>query len=164
MFFSNIIYAQAPRGQVGEYIILDNLDTLNLQRQHSDWWFGVSGGANIGLSLNKLFVPEYINEDGTPASKKIISYNTGSSKGFFIGLYGEWLPVDEMWGATLRIDLFDYRNTLSKSDVIKGVLIDSSQTDFKYVNTTNAYYLNISPEIRYNLAIEKSVFICWFRF
>ncbi len=147
------LYSQAPRGEIGEYIILDNLDTLNLQRQHTDCWFGVNGGTLLGISFNDLYIPEIFKEDGSSGNKSI-SYNSGSSKGVFMGLYGEWLPVDEMWGITLKMN-FEYRSTYSQSNVSKGILIDGDTVNYYYKNTANAYYINFSPAVRYNMPIEN---------
>lgn len=145
--FPNEVFSQAPRGEFGELIVLDNLDTLSIQRKHTDWWFGVTGGASYGFGLSKLNIPEIIADNGTPIGD-IINYNTGELAGFSLGLYGEWLPIDEMWGVSLKINLYDFRTVNSESDAQP----DTFSTI--YQNTVKTNYITISPSARYNLPIE----------
>jgi len=147
-FFVIEMKAQAPRGEIGEMIILENNDTLSLQRKHTDWWFGVTGSASYGFGLSNLTIPEIIGDNGSPIGDKLIKYNTGELAGFSIGLYGEWLPLDEMWGVSLKINLYDFRSTNSESDP----QTDTFSTIFQ--NTVKARYLTFSPAARYNLPIE----------
>lgn len=147
------LYSQAPSGAFTTYEIQENLDTVKVHRQLSPWWFGVTGGATLGMSFNSLKIPDIIPENGDVIPTKIIDFNTGYGSGYFLGLYGEYLPIDEMWGVTLRINFLDYRNTESESDEMPdNYAIDSICT---YKNTNKFNYLNIAPSVRYNLTIPN---------
>lgn len=148
--FSTYLYSQAPVGEIKEYIVLENLDTLKIDRYHTDWWFGVSGGFGLGIDFSKLYIPEIIADD-INLSKNKISYNSGTNSGVFLGLYGEWLPVNEMWGGTLRINLLEYRELISYSNSIEG----TDKINYKFRNTSSSYYLSIAPSVRYNFPVEN---------
>ena len=143
------LMAQAPSGEFRMLHVLDNFDTVSVNRRLSPWWFGVTGGATLGVSFGDLRFPDIIPEDGDDIPYKLIDYNTGYGSGTYLGLYGEWLPIDEMWGVALRINFLDKRKTQSESDQMP----DTFQT--KYVNTYSLNYITISPSARYNLPVEN---------
>jgi outer membrane protein OmpA-like peptidoglycan-associated protein len=143
------VRAQTPNGRIKELIVLDNFDTLSLERKHTDWYFGVNGGVNLGVNFNDLKIPDIISSNKKPVGDKIINYNTGFSGGAFFGLYGEWAPIDEMWGASLKINFFDYRSANSESDAQK----DTFKTIYK--NSYDINYFTISPSVRYSLPVEN---------
>lgn len=146
---SNSLFAQAPKGEFRMLKVLDNFDSVIVTRQLSPWWFGVGGGAELSTNFSTLQFPDIIPQNGDVIPTNMIKYNTGYGSGVFLGLYGEWLPIDEMWGVALRINLLETRKSESESDP----LADTFQT--KYVNSYKLNYLTISPSARYNLPIEN---------
>ncbi len=150
LFFISItqLLSQAPRGEFRTVNIINNFDTLIVDRTLSDWWFGISGGVSGALSFGDLVYPDAIEGIDVLSTKKI-HYKPGTGFGGYAGLYGEWLPIDGMFGAYLRLNLFDQRT--SEADGEK--LNDSAQTKFDSKYTLN--YISISPGVRYNLPIEN---------
>ncbi len=148
-FIGNLLFAQAPKGAYKMLNVLDNLDSVIVNRQLSPWWFGVTGGVTLSMNFSNLQLPDIVANSGDVIPTNLIKYNTGYGSGMFVGLYGEWLPIDEMWGVTLRINLLERREASSESDILP----DTFQT--KYINTYNLNYLTISPSARYNLPIEN---------
>ena len=143
------LFSQAPDWTCEHYDVQDNFDTVLIHRQISPWWFGINGGATCGLSYNKLFLPDILDDNGGILNEKLIEFNKGNDYGYFLGLYGEYLPPNEMWGYALRINFLDFRKTTSYSDY----LLDTFNT--RYVNTNKFGYITISPTVRYNLPIKN---------
>lgn len=145
---TSMLYSQAPRGDFKVMRLQDNLDTVVINRTLADWWFGITGGVSGALSVGNLKFPEQI--DAPDVYKlKLIDYKTGTGFGAYLGLYGEWLPIEEMWGAYLRINFLDKRKSKADGEQLK----DTFQT--KYDNEYVLNYISISPGIRYNLPIEN---------
>lgn len=142
------LFSQAPRGDFKVVKIINNFDTLIIDRTLSDWWFGISGGVSGAMSFGALRYPEQI-DDNDVLGQKIIHYDAGTGFGGYAGLYGEWLPVDGMFGAYLRVNLYDQRK--NKADGEK--FPDQQKTSFDSRYTLN--YISISPGVRYNFPTEN---------
>lgn len=146
---ASVLLSQAPDWASDDYEVKDNLDTVLIHRKVTPWWFGMGAGATFGMSFNKLYLPDILDENGGLLNTKLIKFNKGNDYGYFVGLYGEYLPVDEMWGYALRINFADYRKTTSYSDYLG----DSLNT--RYANTNKFNYITFSPSVRYNLPIKN---------
>lgn len=148
-------------GEFVEYVLqYPEMDTLVLHRKPGDWWYGVIGGANINMSysdLNMPFVPGEILDENNP----LISFPGEMGSGVFLGITGDWLPVDSDWGASVNIFFLDTRNNAPISDVLKDYpdLNPEEEEDPDELKQDNKQlealvyhnYITISPSARYNL-------------
>ena len=141
------LLSQAPDGAFKDMKILPLNDTLILNRCYSDWWFGATGGLNLNISFNDLKIPEYVNIPIGNGNMSI-DYNNGYGSGFYIGLFGEYLPKNKNWGFGLKLLIPDMRFTTAET----GKSNDSLQT--YYTTKTNFSNFVISPYARYNFPLK----------
>lgn len=147
-FFQAIpLLSQAPDGIFTDMKILPLNDTLILNRAYSNWWFGACGGVNFNVSFNDLKIPEYTN---IPIGNGNLSidYNNGYGSGFFLGLFGEYLPKNKNWGLGLKLLLPDIRYITAETGIGKDTLKTS------YTTKTNFSDFVLSPYFRYNFPIK----------
>ncbi len=149
VFFSfyGISYSQAPLGEIQSIVFDSNGDTLVLNRQYGDFWYGVYGGINLLDYFGDLNVYSIPGELNNPFNR-IINYNSGSGKGYFFGGIFEYNPKGENWGYQLKLNFYDLRNFESQTIPIN----DSLQTNYEVQSVLNQ--ITISPTVRYNLPIE----------
>lgn len=143
--------AQAPRGEMRVVKVMENLDTLIIDRTLSDWWFGLSGGVSQVYSFGDLRYDERIIEPGIPYAPNKVDFKAGSGFGMTAGLYGEWLPIDKVLGVSLRVNLFDQRKIRSDAHPWS----DTTNKIAKFESLYNLKYITFSPAMRINLAIEN---------
>jgi outer membrane protein OmpA-like peptidoglycan-associated protein len=74
-------------------------------------------------------------------------YPPGAGNGLFVGIIGEWQPINKDWGAWLQIRFFDSRNSETETDIAN----DSLNTFWKAKSDLS--YISISPGARYNTSI-----------
>lgn len=157
IFFAIIIgsvlaaYSQSPRGDMRVVRVLENLDTLIIDRSLSDWWFGLSGGVSQVYSFGDLKYEDRIVEPGIPFAPNNVDFKAGSGFGMTAGLYGEWLPIEKHLGVALRINLHDRRK--NNADGVPWV--DTTNKVAKFESQYDLKYISISPSLRWNLPMEN---------
>ena len=144
-------------GKFSEYLVEDNYDTLVLHRHPGDWWFGISGGANLTANYSDFLIPRYPSE-AIDDNNRLIPFSSDFGDGMFLGLTGQWLPMGSKWGGMVDLMVYDSRYSASESDKFEYAPIDSSSQQFEQKNKyyeaqTYHNYLTLSPSIRYNLPI-----------
>ena len=113
------VYAQRSDGYYKEYFIAPNQDTLLLHRRLGDWWIGAFAGVNAGLFFGDLKLPW--TTDIPDSLLRYINMPTGSGIATVFGVYGEWLPENENWGASLKVTLYDNRYGLSETPELDSI-------------------------------------------
>ncbi len=140
-------FGQAPEGYEREVLVQENNDTLIVHRKFGDLWFG----GFAGISLNSYFgdlVLEPSNEGQMDPFAKTTIYPPGSGSGLFVGVIGEWQPINSDWGASLQIRFFDSRFANTETDKEN----DSLNTYWKAESALQ--YISITPSARYNTSIS----------
>lgn len=142
--FAMDCYSQAPIGEMRSIWVAPNNDTIVANRQYGDWWFGAFGGPNLNIYFGDLIQKENPAID-LPTDTRKLTFNSSFGGGYYLGLYGEYLPIGEKWGYGLKLTLFDLRKTVAETDQLD----DSLKTNFEYSSVQK--YFTISPSVRYNL-------------
>lgn len=122
---------------------LENKDTVIFTRSKGDWWFGITTGTNPGYYFGDLNLPDYLSKE-----RRIVSYKNSLGGGLFLGLFGQWFPVENPVGASLRLHLID--NVLFNS--YAGPYEDSLKT--RYKAETSASYIVLSPSAVFKLPVK----------
>ncbi|MGB9913162.1 MAG: hypothetical protein ACPLRO_07305, partial [Candidatus Kapaibacteriota bacterium] len=93
-FVLNIIglAAQAPVGELKDYKVLPNLDTLVLNRSYGDWWFGVFSNLSYNISVGKLWIPERPFLPLSDTLNRLLQHNSKNGANLILGLTGEFVP------------------------------------------------------------------------
>ncbi len=149
ILFGSIYYsnAQAPEGYQRDIQVMDNNDTLVIERKHGDFWFGTFAGVSLNSYFGDLVLKPSTEGLMNPFAQTNV-YPPGSGSGIFLGVIGEWLPIDSKWGASLQVRFFDSRFSNAETDIAN----DSLQTYWKAETDLN--YISISPAARYNTSIK----------
>jgi outer membrane protein OmpA-like peptidoglycan-associated protein len=137
-------------GDFRELIPLPSKDTLVLDRYVGDWWFGINGGTNVSFYFSKLRMPLTYSVFDTliPTPDSLINFPSGFGIGYYIGLYGEWMPRDSKWGASLSLFLQDFRSGRAQTSPSADTMKEA------YEAITDFNYISISPSARYNLPVS----------
>lgn len=153
--------SQTPTGEIYEFQIMPNKDTLKVIRSYSDFWFGISAGGNMNYYFGKF---QYlINPQVTYDSllNPLANYKGNYGYGLNFGFNFEYLPKGEFYGIGLNVNFVENRlmdmvgesENLAKKEYydIKGLMnyISISPT-FRYSLPWNDWYLYAGPvyEIR----------------
>ncbi len=139
--------AQAPEGYQRDVIVQENNDTLVVHRKHGDFWVGGFAGFSLNSYFGDLVLTPSREGLMDPFAKTTI-YPPGSGSGLFIGVLGEWLPINSDWGASLQIRFFDTRQANTQTEAASDGLNTywKAETDLKYIS--------ISPSARYNTSLS----------
>jgi outer membrane protein OmpA-like peptidoglycan-associated protein len=142
---TNNLNSQILNEDIREIRILENLDTVKINRTLGDWWFGpyfsVTPLSSIyfgKLNINENKFPGYEQYD------KLIQFSGGSGWGYSVGLFGEWKKVSNDWGINLKASFIDYRKSNTQTK-----LNDTLQTS--YENQSNFQYLSLMPSYRLDI-------------
>lgn len=137
------LYSQVPEGYILSYDLLDNKDTLKIDRYHGDWWFGLYGGPNLNLFFGDLFSKEHpqpwLIQDPT---NKTIQFNSVFGGGYYLGMSAEYKPRNQHWGYGLNLTFFDRKLYSPETNPI-----GSQDTIFE--NRSILDYLILSPMVKY---------------
>jgi outer membrane protein OmpA-like peptidoglycan-associated protein len=138
-------------GDFREVVVKKNLDTLVFDRQRNEFYFGVTTGVNILYNYGNLHLPWNPNQEQKEPWNPLVAYPNEIGGGYYLGLIGEYNPVDSDWGVSLIIRGFD----VSFDQTQSGNPIDSFQTTYGIEYEIN--YLTISPSARYNVPDIKGL-------
>lgn len=149
--FANSLHSDIVKEVYRDVIITNENDTVFIDRTPSEWWFGpfVSGSPFSSIYFGELKLPEYKIPEYDDF-QKIISFNGGSGWSYDVGLYSQWKKIENEWGASLRISLYDFRNSESSTTVD-----DTVKTTYK--NNTDLVYITFSPSATYNIKKYRSL-------
>lgn len=136
------IYSQAPRGELSYRRYAQPEYSLMVNRTYGDFWFGARAGFNSNLYFGTL---EYStnNDPGNPF-KRVVVFDNGDGGGSFLSLLLEYIPINELWGYGLNINLFEKR-AVNATSVPES---DSLKTYYDFSSALN--YIVVSPYARYN--------------
>lgn len=146
LLMSGEIYSQAQRGEFRAVRFDTNRDTIISYRSSGDWWFGIRGGPSALNYFGELNLLRYPGEPDNPFNQ-VVQYNSGQGFGLYFGLFGEWLPVDEYWGANVGVNFYDRRAFDSEI----RPLADSLKTSYEL--TAGNILMQINTSAKYNLPI-----------
>ncbi len=151
----NKINSQVLNEDIKEIRILENFDTVKINRTLGDWWFGpyfsVSPLSSIyfgKLNINENKFPGYEQYDN------LIKFSGGSGWGYSIGLFGEWKKTSNDWGINLKASFIDYRKSNSQTS-----LNDTLQTS--YENQSKFQYLSLMPSYRMDIKYLEGLHAFW---
>jgi len=115
-----------------------------LHRRLGDWWIGAFAGVNAGLFFGDLKLPW--TTDIPDSLLRYINMPTGSGIATVFGVYGEWLPENENWGASLKVTLYDNRYGLSETPELDSINMYETRTFDGFFQ-----YISVSPAARFYL-------------
>ncbi|TAL66872.1 MAG: OmpA family protein [Bacteroidetes bacterium] len=135
-------------GDFREIIPLPSKDTLVINRGLGDWWFGANVGYSGNYYFGKLKLPltEHVYEATIPFPDSLINFPSGSGSGYMAGIFGEWNPKGSDWGASLSLQLIDFRRGSAVTDPSE----DSTHEEYEAITDFN--YISVSPSARYNFS------------
>jgi outer membrane protein OmpA-like peptidoglycan-associated protein len=134
---------QSPIGGLQSIDISPERDTLIIQREYGDLWYGISGGFQLNNYLGDLITPS-TSQINNPFNF-FTNYTSGSGGGYFVGGLVEWKPKGEKWGIKLNINFFDQRNFTSTT---------KPKLDSSYELNIGISQLVFSPSAVYHFPIE----------
>ncbi len=142
--FATSIQSQLIREKYRDVIVTNENDTVFIDRTPSEWWFGpfISGSPFSSIYFGKLNVPAYKIPE-IDDFQNIITYKGGSGWSYDVGLYSQWKRLDKDWGASIRISMYDFRNSETSTTIN-----DTVRTTYK--NNTDLVYITFSPSATYN--------------
>ncbi|MFC2130086.1 OmpA family protein [Bacteroidota bacterium] len=156
LFIISPIYlpAQFPDGQIEDYYVTEDLDTVMLSRRHGPFWFGAMAGGNFNLDMGevKFLRKPFEPPSDTLPSNTLIPYTPDMGGGYFMGVLADWQPAGSYFGGSLRAYVLDNWTSTAYSEVYS----DTIKSEFD--NTTEFTYLTISPSGRYNFHPNFHVF------
>lgn len=138
--------AQAPSGNVIDYKVIPGGDTLILNRQYSDYWYGITLGMQLATYFGDLNANTFPDQPNNPFNR-IINYGSAMGAGYFAGGLFEYNPKGSDWGFRFNVNFADIRNFSTEV-----LTVDTLNTRFEISAST--YQVNFSPSVRYNSAIE----------
>ncbi len=144
--FSIDLSAQAPSGNVIDYKVIPGGDTLMLNRQYSDYWYGITLGMQLATYFGDLNANTFPDQPNNPFNR-IINYGSATGAGYFAGGLFEYNPKGSDWGFRFNVNFADIRNFSTEV-----LTVDTLNTRFEISAST--YQVNFSPSVRYNSAIE----------
>lgn len=123
--------------------VLPSKDTIVYLREMGDWYFGPMAGPNFNLYLGELMLKR------NPGRRQdtLLSFPEGSGLGYFVGVFGEYMPPDRKWGFGMRLS-YDFREGENQTDPIRDSL------DYIFESRTTFNNLTISPYARYNFPVK----------
>lgn len=136
-------FSQMASGEYVDYKYLKSGDTIRMHRKHADWWFGAFGGFSTNFNFGSLNLVK--DPDVDILDKRTISYPGGVGTGIFLGLQGDWLPVNKKWGASFKLSFLDYRSVTTETEPYAE---DNKQKYFESQISYNS--IIFSPSARYN--------------
>ncbi|MFP4368437.1 MAG: OmpA family protein [Candidatus Kapaibacterium sp.] len=132
-------------GEIREvHIDTHESDTLIYSRKSGQWWGGVTGGGTYSMFFGNLYLPENKGLIGTEY-ENIIKHSSGTGKGYYLGLVGEWTPLGSKWGAGMHIRIIDFRDASTETDPLLGDTLNRAYLTDQYYQ-----YISFSPYARYN--------------
>lgn len=140
------LHAQAPRGEIANYDVLNNQDTVFSRIQYGDWWLGAFGGVGFNNYIGEASINYFSNNP--IAAPQIRDYQGGSGSGYFFGFIGEYIRKDERLGYSLRLSIFD------RYDLSSNPAIDDGVIEYNYEFSGIFDYVSVSPSVRYNFMEE----------
>jgi outer membrane protein OmpA-like peptidoglycan-associated protein len=140
-------FSQADEGYERDIRILKSNDTLVVHRKFGDFWFGAFSGVSLNSYFGDLIIKPSAEGLMNPFAQTTV-YPPGSGSGLFIGVMGEWVPINENWGAWLKVRFYDSRFSSTQTQIAT----DSLNTYWKA--ETSLQYITISPGARYNTSIS----------
>ncbi len=142
------LFAQAPDDKYFNIELMDNNDTLITHRTYGDWWYGVRFGVNGSVDYGNLNLWRFPTQMENPFNRLLKHSLTGSGLGYYIGLTGEWVRPNELFGYAMSINLMDVRNISSNTAILDPTLLT------RYEFESKVTYLSISPAVKYYLGID----------
>jgi hypothetical protein len=122
---------------------LPSNDTIVFHRQKGDWWLGFYGGGNLNISLGKLQMPFDPTAQLT-SFNTLLSFPMGFGAGLLAGFVGDWLPVNNKFGASLNLSVYDWHNYTTQKSLLNGT---------RKINISYSY-LSVSPSVKYCFPIK----------
>ncbi|MFH1052080.1 MAG: OmpA family protein [bacterium] len=144
LILPDFLYGQSASGDLTDYFVTPELDTIVLHRKHGPLWYGIMAGANLNMDMGSVQFLRKPNEPFDSILNRPIEYFPGSGGGWFLGATGDWQPPDSYWGVTMKAYILDKWS----STALSPTLIDSMKSE--YDNLVDFTYLTISPGLRYN--------------
>jgi len=140
----DFLYSQSASGEISDFYVTPQLDTVVLHRKHGPFWYGVLSGANLNLDMGSVQFLRKPFELYNDSLNHYIDYIPDKGAGWFLGGIGEWQPVESHWGVTVRAYILDKWSSIAYSPTY----VDSMLSE--YDNLVNFTYLTFSPGARYN--------------
>jgi outer membrane protein OmpA-like peptidoglycan-associated protein len=124
---------------------LNNEDTLQITRSYSDFWFGISGGGNVNYyfgTFKSLVDPSFPYDS---LVNPLINYSGNFGYGLNFGFVFEYLPKEEYFGITLKINAVENRmiDMLGESSNL------ANQENYQINGLMS--YVSIAPSFRFSL-------------
>jgi outer membrane protein OmpA-like peptidoglycan-associated protein len=138
-------------GDFQDVVVTKDKDTLVIDRDRNEWYFGVTAGANFLYNYGDLKLPWNPNLPPHDSVNKLVDYHNELGIGYNLGLIGEYNAPDSDWGFGLIVRGYDINYEKTESEQ----LIDSFQTSYGIEYTAN--YLTVSPFVRYNVPDIKGL-------
>ena len=163
VLFSNDIIAQVPSyvgdskgdsyrerlidyADIYSYEVNPNTrDTIIYVRKINDYWYGVFGSANFGLSFGNFESLIDPANDGN-IFNTVIKLGSRLGTGYTFGLMGEWMRPTSDISFGLKLGAFDRKLTQVGADSVK---INAPTFDGDYNFKANLTYLVLNPYVKY---------------
>lgn len=139
--------SQTPSGDIADFKVLQNEDTLKITRSYSDFWFGINAGGNMNYYLGQfqyVVNPQYAYDS---LLNPLISYNGTYGYGLNFGFVFEYLPKNEFYGLGLRINVIENRIV----DMAGNSVNLANPESYNIQGLMN--YISIAPTFRFSLPI-----------
>jgi outer membrane protein OmpA-like peptidoglycan-associated protein len=115
-------------------------DTIIRTRIRNPWRFGIMAGGQQQYGMGTLNIQRLMND----VRRGIIPMDPGNSgTGYYGSMMAEWHPMNEAWGAGMRIYMLDKRQSTAESEII------SADSNLQYMATTRHNYISFAPEIQF---------------
>jgi len=143
------LFSQAPIGEVIEVYVNSEKDTVVINRSYGELWAGISGGMNLMYNHGSIYdTPD--RRPFTPIFNQDfpeLSHSLRNGLGLYLGISGDWQPQGNLFGAQLRINFLDLRNSTAVSPV------SNELTQSRFFTEQNFAYLTLSPAARFNFKL-----------
>ena len=120
-------------------------DTIVYVRKINDYWYGIFGTANFGLSFGN-FKSLIDPKNGHNMFNAVINFYSQFGTGYTFGLVGEWMRPASDISFGIKLGAFDRKiSNIGASNVKIDVPTFDGDYDFK----ANLTYLNLNPYAKY---------------
>ncbi|ROL61538.1 OmpA family protein [Bacteroidetes/Chlorobi group bacterium ChocPot_Mid] len=146
------LFSQSASGELTDFFVTPQLDTIILHRKHGPMWYGIFSGANMNFDNGSVQFLRKPNEPFDSVLNHFMDYTPDKGSGWFLGAMGEWQPIESMFGVTARLYIMDKWSSMAFSPTY----VDSMKSE--YDNLVDFTYLTFSPGVRYNLHPNFHIF------
>ena len=144
-----IDYTNKDLGNITDFDIINDKDTLLYTRSYGDWWYG----ASWLMTNNTFYLGNFnfakISYLPVDANNPRVEYaNNQTNSMYNISLMAEWSPVRQVWGVGgfLRYERLYINSDYEPTDAANRNFIFNTNVDFSY--------LTLSPFFKYKTPLE----------